>query len=178
MRFLFRWRTNELDAALEVEGALAAQSRSSTKVIVQPLGEVGHLAEALGQRVVVVVDASRRSSVSAMNDRGGAGAARPIADDLLDWRLRHARAVLLRVDLAVAPHLDAQPLGQRVDHRGAHAVQAAGDSCSRRRRTCRRRAASVMTTSSAGLLARFGCMSTGMPRPLSLDGHRSHRRGS
>ena len=41
--------------------------------------------------------------------------------------VRRAALVALLVDLAVAPDLEVERLGQRVDHRDADAVQAAGD---------------------------------------------------
>ena len=47
--------------------------------------------------------------------------------DCLDRTGRHAAAVLLPVELAVAPHLDPAPLGEGVHDRGADAVQTAGD---------------------------------------------------
>src|ERR687897_2825560 len=47
--------------------------------------------------------------------------------DRLDRAGRHAAAVLLPVDLAVATHLDLAPLREGVYDRGADAVQTAGD---------------------------------------------------
>ena len=47
--------------------------------------------------------------------------------DGLHVAVRLAARELLPVDLAVAPHLDDEPLRERVDDRDADAVQAAGD---------------------------------------------------
>src|SRR5918995_3191664 len=47
--------------------------------------------------------------------------------DRLDRAGWHTAAVLLPVELAVAPHLDPAPLREGVDDRGAYAVQTAGD---------------------------------------------------
>ena len=58
---------------------------------------------------------------------GGAPALGRIADDLhLALRLA-ALGVLLEPALAVAVDLDGEPLGERVDHRHADAVETAGD---------------------------------------------------
>ncbi len=64
-----------------------------------------------------------------------------VASALGEGGLGHAVAVVLAPDVAVATDLDLEAVRQRVDHRDADAVQAAGDRVARRRRTCRRRAA-------------------------------------
>ena len=53
----------------------------------------------------------------------------------------HAHLEGLEPVVAVALDLDLDALGERVDHRDADAVQAAGDLVAASRRTCRRRAA-------------------------------------
>ena len=87
--------------------------------------------------------------------------------DRLDRAGRHAALVLLPVELAVAPHLDPAPLGERVDDRGADAVQAAGDLVAA--------AAELAAGVEDGhdhlqrrLVHASACLSTGMPRPLSV----------
>ena len=69
------------------------------------------------------------------------------------------------IDLAVLVDLDLQPLGQGVDHAGAHAVEAAGDLVA----AAAELAAGVEDGKHhlQGGQAGLGWMSTGMPRPLS-----------
>ena len=73
--------------------------------------------------------------------------------------------VALLVDLAVAPDLEVEPLGQRVDDRDADAVQAAGDLVA----VVVELAAGVQHRQDdfGGRLAALVHRSTGMPRPLS-----------
>jgi hypothetical protein len=88
-----------------------------------------------------------------------------VANDLKPRRRIPARKALA-VDIRAVVDLDFQPVGKRVDDRGADAVQAAGDlvppppnfppACSM-----------VKTTVTAGIPT-FGWMPTGMPRPLSV----------
>ena len=80
------------------------------------------------------------------------------------------RLALLELHLplgAVALDGGDELLRQRVDDGGADAVQAAGRLVvAAASRICRRRGACVKMISSAVFLC-FGCLSTGMPRPLS-----------
>ena len=62
-----------------------------------------------------------------VGQEGGDGAGALGRADLFDRGCGHAALVLLVVELAVALDGDLHPLGEGIDHRGAHAVQAAGD---------------------------------------------------
>src|SRR3546814_1586296 len=62
--------------------------------------------------------------VGVKDDRGAAAVRRRA--DLFQLGLRCAARIMLAPQLAVAGDLDHQPVGQRVDHRDADAVQAAG----------------------------------------------------
>ena len=93
----------------------------------------------------------------------GAGAVR-IADRR-ERRLRHAAAVLLVPDVAFAPDLELEPLGDGVDRADADAVETGGNLVAR-----------VVELSAGvedghddfGRAARpLACMPTGMPRPSS-----------
>ena len=114
------------DAALEVEGHLPIGALVDQGQL-QTAGQVGRLAEPLDELVEVVVEpvgedlrvGQERGRRAVVVGRGGA--------DRLDRAGRHAAAVLLPVELAVAPHLDPAPLREGVHDRGAHAVQTAGD---------------------------------------------------
>ncbi len=55
------------------------------------------------------------------------GSALPRLSGLLQRRNRNAAHILLLVSLAVAPDLQVQRLGKKVDARNAHAVQTAGN---------------------------------------------------
>ncbi len=98
-------------------GALVAQRDG------QALVEEGHLLQPAGQRHVVEVDGLEDVRVGPEGDRGavlaGGGAA-------LDRAGRLAVGVGLRPHVAVEVDLDLEPARQRVDHRHADAVQAAG----------------------------------------------------
>ena len=80
------------------------------------------LADALGEDLVVVLDAVERLERRHEVHFGAAAIGR--ADDG-ERRHRHAVPEFHLVHLAVAPDLELQPVGQRVDHRHADAVQAA-----------------------------------------------------
>ena len=112
------------DAALVVELDAPALAALVGQRDLQPLGEVGGLAQSLLERGPVVVQRLEDLGIGQERDRRP-GLARLLAlAELGQWRPAH---VLLRPHMAVAPHLDGQVLGQRVDHRDADAVQATGD---------------------------------------------------
>src|SRR5579883_2834478 len=90
----------------------------------QALGEVGHLAEALGQRVGVVIERVENRTIGEEGDRGAEAVSGP---EIGDWRSGHAGCVFLDVQVAVADGLGAEPLRKGVDRRDANAVQAARD---------------------------------------------------
>ena len=69
---------------------------------------------------------SPRRSPSRAGTRSSCRSPSSVADDL-HVALRDAARELLAVDLAVAPHLGDEPLGERVHDRDADAVEAAGD---------------------------------------------------
>ena len=115
-----------LDEALD-----AARVREVLALAVALVGELDldavvqerKLADALGEDLVVELDAAerlgRRHEVHfGAAPVGGAGRCQR--------RHRLAAAEFHLVDLAVAPDAQLQPVGQRVDHRHADAVQAAG----------------------------------------------------
>ena len=81
------------------------------------------LAQALRQRVEVKFGC--REDLCIRSERHLRATAARLAG-LLQAALRHATNVFLFVGVAVAPDFDAQPLGQKVHHRHADAVQAAG----------------------------------------------------
>jgi hypothetical protein len=130
---------DELDEALDPAGegevvflAVALVDQADLDAVVQER----ELAQALGQHVVVEVDVGEDLVVGQEVHLGAAlvGVAEDLhradldAVTLLDDAvLRHALLELEVVHLAVAAHGQAQPLGQRVDARHAHAVQAARD---------------------------------------------------
>ena len=153
------------DAAVVLEAGLEALPALVGEVDPQALGEEGHLAEALRERVALVVDRLEDLEVGHELD------ARAVAVGLralLQLALRRAALVGLGPLVAVAPDGELELLRQRVDHRDARRRGGRRRPCSRRRRrTCRRRAAPVSTTSAAGRFS-FSCIPTGMPRPLSV----------
>ena len=99
--------------------------RSSISSILHAVVQERQLAQALGQDVVVEVDvaedlASGRkcTSVPRRSRRRRSTSSGATGDAVAEFHLVH---------LAVAPDREPQPFGQRVDHRHADAVQAAGD---------------------------------------------------
>ena len=84
----------------------------------------GHLLEPPRERLEVVVGGLEDVLVGPERDRGPGVLGRLV---LGQRRLGNPVGVLLPEDVALAAHLDVQAGGQRVDHRDAHAVQAAGD---------------------------------------------------
>ena len=116
------------DAALEIEGPLAFVALPGPLVDerdAQALRQVGHLTEALSQRVEAVVDCSEDRPIGHEADRGAVrfgGVALA-----LDGLERHTLHVLLDVQTTVLAHLDAHPFAEGVDHAGADAVQTRGD---------------------------------------------------
>ena len=110
------------DAPLEVERDLLVRP-VVLEVELHPLGQVAHLAEALRQQVEVVVDIAEYLLVG---EEGGGGARTFGLSHIGHPALGDAAAVLLAEAPAIAPHLDRQLGGEGVDHRGAHAVEAAG----------------------------------------------------
>ena len=90
----------------------------------QALGQERHLAEALGERVALVVDRLEDLEVGhELDARAGAVGLRA----LLQLALGRAALVGLGPLVALAPHGQLELLRQRVDHRDADAVEAAGD---------------------------------------------------
>ncbi len=111
------------DAAFEVEGPLALGVLARALIDhrdAEAFGEIGHLSEALRQRVEVEVDAGEDRPIGHEADRRAVGLV-GIADPL-DWLDRHAFDVLLDVQATILAHLGAQPLAERIHHAGAHAV--------------------------------------------------------
>ena len=114
-------------AALEVEGhpARAVVGALVAEFDGQAAVQERHLAETLLQRL--------EAEVSLLEDRlvGQKVVRVPVVPSVtspidLDIGLRHAALIALAMDLAARAHLHLQPVGERVDRRDAHAVQAAG----------------------------------------------------
>ena len=84
----------------------------------------GEFAQAIGQRVEAELDGLEDLGVGLEGDLRAALLGDAGVDQIGE---RLAALVGLRVDLAVAVDLEIEALGQRVDHRDADAVQAAGD---------------------------------------------------
>ena len=119
-----------LDAALEVEVDLAVGRRVALVAEADPqaLVQIGDLAETVGQHIELVVERLHHVVVGEpANHRAGHGRLGARRALLAQFARRHAAREGLRVDPTAAPHLDQQLARQRVDHRRAHAVQAAGD---------------------------------------------------
>ena len=113
-----------LEAAVEVErhlllAALALIHQRER----QPAIEVRHLADALRECLELEV-ASLHDREVRLEDRRRARADR--WTHRLHRRDRHTAAILLHIQLIVAPHLDTRILGERVHRRDADAMQAAG----------------------------------------------------
>ena len=112
------------DAAVVLEAGLEGLAALVDEPDPQALREERHLAEALLEDRAVVVDRLEDLEV------GQEGDARPVPiglRTLLDGCLRDAPLVGLGPLVAVAPDREVEPLGERVDHRDAHAVEAARD---------------------------------------------------
>jgi len=121
------------DAALIVVGLLLGGLGAKVyELDFDALVEERHLAKARAQRVKVEVagleDAGLRlrAGLHVRPEADGGTGAVGLADDLQVVE-RLSALILLLVDLAVLIHVDLKVAGQRVDHRRAHAVQAAGD---------------------------------------------------
>jgi hypothetical protein len=84
------------------------------------------LPQALFQRVEVVDGGVLEHLRVGFEGDPGAGDALGYRADALEVAVRVAAPEGLLVLLAVAAHIDSEPLGAGVDHRSAHAVQAAG----------------------------------------------------
>src|SRR5215208_284209 len=116
------------DAALVLVGDLPALITLVDEPDLQPLVEESRLPETAAQGVEGELDGlSEDLRVGPVADRGS----RPLASlelaGLGEISLREAALVALGPDVALAPDLHLQPLAKRVDDRGAHAVQPAGD---------------------------------------------------
>ena len=123
--FRLRWRTNDCEAALEVERPLAIGALVDERDP-DALRQVRGLAEALRDRLERELGGLEHLGIGP--ERASAcRVGRPAARCVLTGPERLAALVLLRPDAAVARRLDAQPLRQRVDDADADAVQAAGD---------------------------------------------------
>ena len=92
----------------------------------QPASQEGRLAQPLLQRVGRVLDLVEDLGVGQEHDRGARVVLFGLADDL-DIPVRNAPREILAIDLAAAPDLCDEPLGQRVHDGHADAVQPAGD---------------------------------------------------
>ena len=93
----------------------------------QAARQVGGLAQALLEDVEVVLDRLEDVGVREPGDRRAGALALGHLVALDQVVARNAAVELLVVEVALDGNLDAQGLRQRVDHRDAHAVQAAGD---------------------------------------------------
>ncbi len=112
------------DAAVVLEGGREALAPLVAEVDAQALGEERHLAEALLERRALVVHRLEDLEVGQECDAG----AEPIGLAPLDQLgLGRATLVVLGPLVPVAPDREVQRLGERVDHRHADAVEAAGD---------------------------------------------------
>ncbi len=102
---------------LLLAGTLVAQQDADAGV------EEGQFADALGQDVPTEVDVAEglRGRLEVNFGTGAIGLAH-----FAQWELRNAVVVDLFPDLVVATDGQAQLMGQRVHHRDAHTVQAAG----------------------------------------------------
>ncbi len=122
------------DAAFEVEVHLAVVALVD-EVDPDALGQVGVLAEALDERLEVVVEGVEDLAVRQEAGDGAAGGAGAVADlvgvpgllDLLHLGLGVAAGVLLAVDLAVLVHLHPRFFGEGVDDGRTDAVEPARD---------------------------------------------------
>ena len=107
---------------------VSPSARSSIELDAQVLGEEGRLAQALGEHAVVVDDALFEDV--GVGHEGHAVAGAGVFGELFElFERRHGHTALeaLVPVVVVAVHVELEPLGQRVDHRDADAVQAAGD---------------------------------------------------
>ena len=119
---------DELDDAALVEEIVLLAVALVLEDDAQPLVEEGELAQALGERVEVVLENLEDLLVGEERDLRP----RPLGlADLLDRGDRFAAAIALLVDMPAAADLDLEPLRQGVDHRNTDAVQAAGDFIAR-----------------------------------------------
>ena len=98
--------------------ALVGQSNLDTGV------QEAFLPQALFQRVEVVHGGIPEHLRVRLEGDPGAGDAIGYGADALERAVRVAAAEGLLVLVAVAAHVDGEPLGAGVDHRSAHAVQA------------------------------------------------------
>ena len=112
------------DAAVVLEGRLEALAALVAEADLEAPGEERHLAEALLERRAVVLDRLEDLQVREERDARAAPVGRLAARELRD---RRATLVRLLVLVAVTPDGQVKPLGQRVHHRDADAVQSAGD---------------------------------------------------
>src|SRR5690349_16000527 len=112
------------DAAVVLDLGRAALPASVGERDPQALREEGHLAEALLEGRAVVLDRVEDLHVRQEADLGAA----PVGLlALLQVGLGHAALIRLRPLVAVAPDREVEPLGQRVDHGHADAVETAGN---------------------------------------------------
>ena len=112
------------DAALVLEQVLAAFAALIAEGDLDAGIEERQFAQALGQDVVVELDVAEDLSGRLEAQQGAALVG---SFELLERIQRLAQRVFLLVMEAIAPHIQPQVLGQRVDHRDAHAVQTAGN---------------------------------------------------
>ena len=124
--FRLRWRTNGLEAALEVERPLAIDPLVDERDP-DALGQVRRLAQALARSVSNEYSVVSKISASAWK-RGPRAAAGALGPDLLDRRRSACRARTPGTRRRrPGPSRRAATIGQRVDDAHAHAVEAAGD---------------------------------------------------
>ncbi len=113
-----------LDAAVVLEGDALALAALVGQLEFQSAGQERRLADPLGERLEVVVDVFEDLEVG---QEGDLGAVLVGGRALLEFGHRFAALVVLLPDRAVGFDLQVEPLGERVDHGRADAVQAAGD---------------------------------------------------
>ena len=119
-------RDEVADAALVVELGRLPVGALVDDLDVEAPREERRLAQTLGDRRRVDVELLEDLGVGQEGDRRTGRVVRAHLPDDLHVAGRISALELLPVDLAVAAHLGHEALGERVDHRDAHAVQAAG----------------------------------------------------
>src|SRR5207342_3122057 len=112
------------DAALVLEDVALAFTTLVDKRDLDARVEEAQLAQALGEDVVMEFDVGEYLD-RRLEAEQGAALARIL--EALEWVQRLTQRVFLTVMAAVAPDIQPQVLGQRVDHRHTHAMQAAGN---------------------------------------------------
>ena len=120
---LVQVRDEVLDSAAVLELHFLSGAALVDQLDAQPRGQERRLAHTLGERVEVEQNLVEDLQVGEKRDRR-AGVLGRLA--LRQLARRRTSLVALRPDVPVAVYLEVEPLRERVDHRHAHAVQAAG----------------------------------------------------